>query len=100
MTDPKTLTDAEKMALGAQAKAILDNPAYKLAVEKVEKAMFEAWKSSNPEESEGRERLYQHVHVLRSLTAALNEILGDGMVAREKTLSSAAIQRAKGRRAV
>lgn len=100
MSDTKNLTDAEKAALGAQAKAVIENPAFKLAVEKVEHSMFEAWKNSAPGESEGRERLYVHVHVLRSLQAALNEILGDGKIAKEKMISAAAIERAKGRRAV
>ena len=94
MIDRNTLTPEQKQQLADQAKAVLNNPAFKMASDMIDQQYFEAWKKSEPQEQEGRERLYMAVHVKDTLVANLNVILGDGM------LSRAAIDRAKGKKGI
>ncbi len=76
-------SDAGKAALGAHAKMLVEDPAFKEAVRKFQAGCFDAWCNSKPEEVEGRERLYAHVSVTGSVVAALNQIMGDGKISQQ-----------------
>ncbi|MEX3614539.1 MAG: hypothetical protein VB141_12500 [Burkholderia gladioli] len=92
MSDEKKLSQNELIALGEQAKAVLENPAFKAACRELEAMYFKAWGDSDPKDTDGRERLFIHVAVQRTMIANLNAILGSGQI------SAAMVERARGRR--
>ncbi|WP_028219221.1 hypothetical protein [Paraburkholderia oxyphila] len=84
-------TPSEQIALGNQAKLIIENPAVQEALRKLNQKFYEEWCRTAPEDVETRERLYAHVQVQRSWFSCLNAILGDGQI------SNSAMAAAKGK---
>jgi hypothetical protein len=48
----------DKKELGHAARQLLDDPVLHLALEKVEDSLIQTWKTSDPADEEGRERVY------------------------------------------
>ncbi|MBU9259093.1 hypothetical protein KTD13_01865 [Burkholderia multivorans] len=78
----------EQMFLGAQAKQILENPAFQEAIRRLSKHFFEEWAKTAPDDVATRERLYAHVSVQRSFFNCLHSVLGDGQVSTQAMQSA------------
>jgi hypothetical protein len=48
----------DKRELGNAARQLLDDPVLHLALERVEDSLIQTWKTSDPADEEGRERVY------------------------------------------
>lgn len=67
---------------GAQAERILGDRVYQEAVEKIERDLFDAWKTSRWDEAERREFLYRQMKALAETQNRLRIVMGDGQVAK------------------
>lgn len=48
----------DRRELGTAARQLLDDPVLHLALERVEDKLMQTWRTSNPADEEGRERVY------------------------------------------
>ena len=48
----------DRRELGTAARQLLDDPVLHLALERVEAKLMQTWKTSDPSDEEGRERVY------------------------------------------
>lgn len=67
---------------GAQAERILGDRVYREAVEKIERDLFDAWKTSKWDDAEKREFLYRQMRALGETQNRLRVVMGDGQVAK------------------
>lgn len=77
------MTSQDKINLGHAAATLLDDPAYKAAVERYEADLFRRWKDAT--ELSIREALWAECQALTGVTARLSTFRTDGAVARNRT---------------
>lgn len=77
------MTPQDKINLGHAAATLLDDPAYKAAVERYEADLFRRWKDAT--DLSTREALWAECHALSGVTARLSALRQDGNVARNRT---------------
>lgn len=65
-----------------QAQAVLENPAFRDAIDKVKEQFFEQWCATAANAVEERERLWAHIAVLGNVEAALRAAMGNGALAK------------------
>lgn len=58
--------------LSAGSKTLLDNEAFKTAVEEIEQQLLEEFKRSKAQDSESRETIYLSIRALNDIVARLN----------------------------
>jgi len=63
--------------LGEQAKRILEDPTFQLAIDVLADDLAERWRTSRVGDAEGRETLYRLHCALREVEAKLKAFLGD-----------------------
>ena len=63
--------------LGEQARRILDDEVYQLAIDVVDEELAERWRATKLGDEAGREKLYQLHCALREIEAKLRTFLGD-----------------------
>jgi len=63
--------------LGEQAKRILDDAVFKLAIDVVDEELAERWRATKLGDAAGREELYRLHCALREIEARLKNFLGD-----------------------
>lgn len=63
-----------------QARHLLDNPLLQEVLNDLKKAYIDEWLSSNPDETEKRERLYTAVQVVDGFSKELRIILENGAI--------------------
>lgn len=67
----------DKRELGTYAKQLLDDPVLHLALERVEDTLIHTWKSSDPADQEGRERVYAAYQGMQRFKGELRRMIGD-----------------------
>ena len=72
--------------LGEQARRILDDPMYQNAFQTVGQGIVDKWKSSPARDPEGREALWNMLHLLNTVHKVFEETLTTGKLA-EKSLT-------------
>ncbi len=65
-----------------QARSIIDHPLFIEAFEELELAYIEAWRSSNQNEQDNRERLYVALNLLGAVRLHLEGVIAGGALAR------------------
>lgn len=73
---PIDLAPTDPIELGARAKALLDDPLLKLALDKIEEKLNATWRHSKVGDTEAREaayRLYWAIEQLRSELRAMRD---------------------------
>jgi len=71
------------VTLGRYANSLLKNPAFDAATKKIEREIFNAWKTSPPKEKEAREHLYYRIEMLYNLKLKLHGMVKN-MIYEEK----------------
>lgn len=79
MSDEYKLIRDNTRALGAQA--LLDNDLFNEAHAKLEAELIAAWKSSNPRDTEGRERIWAAVQANAKHKGYIANIVNNGKIA-------------------
>lgn len=80
----------QKIAHGNEARAVLNNPAFKDAMQKMKQEVIDRWAACPARDTEGREWLWQHYQVALKFEETLVEALNTGKLAlQEKELSLA-----------
>lgn len=77
------MTPQDKINLGHAAALLLEDPAYKAAVERYEADLFRRWKDAT--DLSAREALWHECQALAGVTARLSSLRTDGAVARNRT---------------
>lgn len=80
MADSVKITDE----LIAQAKQVLENPAFKMAFDDLEKTTWLKFKASQARDNEAREKLYWFLKALYELRGQLNIYLSEEIVKKSK----------------
>jgi hypothetical protein len=75
------VTKEEQLRRGQAAAELLDSGVFSLALDGVEAELSEAWKSSNPVDVAGRERMYLMVQLISDIGRLLHKWKGDVVVA-------------------
>ena len=73
---PQVIAESATL-LGEQAKRILDDPTFQLAIDWLADDLAERWRTSRVGDAEGRETLYRLHCALREVEAKLKAFLGD-----------------------
>ena len=89
------MTKEQLESLAQSAKSILQNPAYKIAMEIFQENMYRLWLDSKSQEGESRERLWRHIKAADSFRIILEQLLNNGKIGKSRALDNDAIQRAK-----
>jgi len=66
--------------LGREAANILEAPAFRIALDALERSYIEKWRTSNPKDTDDRERAYLALQVLEDLTRELRVLVDAGKV--------------------
>lgn len=69
------------MALAAQAKAVLENPAVELVLDRIERECLEMFADSDPDKPEIREEAYHALQAARWFRDELKTLLDNGAIA-------------------
>ncbi len=77
------MTDEE---MGQHANALLDDPAFKEAVTRLERDIIEAWRASPSDQAEMREWLYLRLSALGAVREELRLIMARGEIAERERL--------------
>jgi hypothetical protein len=80
MTDEIALQRAVDRA--ARARTLVEDELLREAFTSLKSRYLEAWEQSNLRDTEGRERLFQAVHIIGSVQSHLNTILSNGSIAK------------------
>lgn len=72
---------SERIYNGDRAKEVLDNEAFTAAFEAIEKEVIEQWTNSPARDSEGREKCWAYLMLLRKVKADLVTTLTTGKLA-------------------
>lgn len=70
------MTKEEMIQRGLEAKTLLDSGVFKQCLVHMEDRLAESWKASNPNDRDGRERLYLMVQIMSDLGRILGEWAG------------------------
>ena len=79
--DPDEIALTKQVDQGAKAKEAFDNEQISNAFDILEEAYFQAWKASQPKETESRERLFTAVTIIGKVRSQLKQTIDDGKVA-------------------
>jgi hypothetical protein len=85
------MTRDEEIVWGQRAKQLIDDPTLQRILEEIEEQYVDAWKHTQADDAEGRERLFQAVKVLGHFRVHLRAMADAGQ------LSAANIERLKRR---
>lgn len=75
-------------AKAVQAEALLNNEAFKEAMDTLQATYVQAWITSPLRDEEGRERLWRHVQTLAKVREHLAKVISDGKLAEHELRSS------------
>lgn len=67
----------DKRELGTYAKQLLDDPVLHLALERVEDTLIHTWKSSDPADQKGRERVYAAYQGMQRFKGELQRMIAN-----------------------
>jgi hypothetical protein len=81
----------------ARAKALLDDDLLKEAFATLETAFMEKWRNTPLSGTEGRERLWQAVHIVGLVRDHLVDVLGNGKIEQKELDKLAGQEKAKSR---
>lgn len=89
----------DKALLGAHAKRLLDDPVLSLAFERVERKLYETWAGSDPQDAQGRERVFAVHQGLTRVRGELRTMMSDlRMIQAEERLKEDRDRRQRERR--
>ncbi|NIR49997.1 hypothetical protein GWO43_15980 [candidate division KSB1 bacterium] len=83
MNENKLRMEAQR---GKQAQDVLDNELVKDAFSKIENALNETWKRSDPNDTEGRERVYLSIKLLQRFKDQFEFAVRTGNIAEDELL--------------
>ena len=83
-----------EQVLGREAASILEAPAFRLALESLERSYIERWRTSNPKDTDERERAYLALQVLEDLTRELRVLVDNAAVETSKVVRATRNKRA------
>lgn len=69
---------------GDQARLVLENEAFQLAMDQIKTELREQWEKSPARDQEGREKLYQLLRLAIKLETTLKTTLETGQLARQE----------------
>lgn len=69
-----------EQAIGTEAKNLLDAPAFRLAIDALERGYIEKWRNSRANDTDERERAYMSLQVLEDLTRELRVLADNAKV--------------------
>lgn len=75
--------------MGNYAESLLNNPAFKAAVKKVEADLFNAWKKSAPKDADNREKLYYMLEAIAQVQIKLNGMFNNMVIERDRVKNKA-----------
>lgn len=78
------MTKEQEVERGRQAAAILENPAFKAAVDALESTYADDWKNTPAADAQGRERLYIALQVSRDFVAHLVAMVASGKISAQQ----------------
>ncbi|MFL9934233.1 hypothetical protein P0D88_34800 [Paraburkholderia sp. RL18-103-BIB-C] len=78
------MTKEQEVERGRQAAAILENPAFREAVEALEKTYTDDWRNTPAPDAQGRERLYVALQVSRDFSAQLVSMIATGKISAQQ----------------
>lgn len=76
------MTDQADVERGVRAQALLSTPLLVECFDALEQEYVTAWMASQLRDVEGREKLFQAVHVLRAVQSHLEKMIDAGKVAK------------------
>lgn len=71
----------EQIELGQRAQVLLNDPALQAAFSELFKSYYDAWRTSDVADAEGRERLFYTARAADNLLSHLNIVLQTGKLA-------------------
>lgn len=75
------MTNREKVERASKAEDLLRNEVFQDAFIHLEKSFYEAWRKSQIEDTESRERVYQFLQNLDALRGYFQTVIEDGKLA-------------------
>jgi hypothetical protein len=78
------------LSRGARADLLLKDELLKQAFSQLEKDYVDAWRQTSARDTDGRERLWQAVNVVRKVHDHLIKVLNDGKLAQRELVELAA----------
>lgn len=78
------MTKEQEVERGRQAAAILENPAFKEAVDALEKTYTDDWRNTPAADAQGRERLYVALQVSRDFMGHLVSMVASGKISAQQ----------------
>jgi predicted component of type VI protein secretion system len=75
------MTNREKVERASKAEDLLRNEVFQDAFSHLEKSFYEAWRKSQIEDTESRERVYQFLQNLDALRGYFQTVIEDGKLA-------------------
>jgi hypothetical protein len=75
------MTNREKVERASKAEDLLRNEVFQDAFSYLEKSFYEAWRKSQIEDTESRERVYQFLQNLDALRGYFQTVIEDGKLA-------------------
>jgi predicted component of type VI protein secretion system len=75
------MTNREKVERASKAEDLLRNEVFQDAFNHLEKSFYEAWRKSQIEDTESRERVYQFLQNLDALRGYFQTVIEDGKLA-------------------
>lgn len=81
-------SDLETAERGREAGTLVNNPAFKAGIERLENDIIEAWRNSAPHERDARERLYLRLNALVSMRQEFRLMSEEGLLAERRAAAA------------
>lgn len=82
--DDTELELRRRVSAAERARAYIEDPLLVGAFEALEARCLMAWRATEPSDTHGREKLWQHIQALGEVRLQLGAVLEDGLMARDR----------------
>jgi hypothetical protein len=79
-TPPRAELSTDKREIAAAAKQLLEEPVFQLALERMQRRLYETWKTTSVADVEAREQMYRLHWAIEELLAELQRMVDSARV--------------------